>query len=427
MTAKAAGLRPQGPAQPFKNRIDTQSIRRLAVALKRVEPNFAVDAFVRRASRGLGPLELKARIAHVAAALAASLSVEFAVAAGSIERMLDLLDRNSEGNADGDADADENVGGVVDGNAAGNVAANAAANPDAAFGPWELWPVTEWVARAGLSDPERALALLGRLTRRASAEFAVRPFIDAHPHVALCKLREWVRSRDEHLRRLASEGTRPCLPWAPRLKSARDPRWTLELLEPIVDDDSEYVRRSVSNHLNDLCREDEGLGLRIADEWWRRAESVAPADAERAERLRWVVRRGLRSLVKRGHAKALRLLGHNPDAELKVSGFRIDTPVVQLGEALRFTLTLASADREAHRVVLDYAIGFPLADGRPGRKVFKWTTLELAPGQSRTLERRQPMRAVSTRTARAGRHALEVQANGRIVASGSFRLRIETR
>jgi len=237
-------------------------------------------------------------------------------------------------------------------------------------------------------------------------------------------LREWVRSKDGHLRRLASEGTRPRLPWAPRLKAARDPQWTLELLEPIVDDDAEYVRRSVSNHLNDLCREDEELGLRVAEEWWRRAGSVAPDDAERAERVRWVVRRGLRSLVKGGHAKALRLLGHDPDANVDAQGFRVETPVVRLGEVLRFALMLVSTDRDAHRVVLDYAIGFPLADGTPARKVFKWTTLELAAGESRRLERSQSIRPVTTRTARAGRHTLEVQANGRIVARGSFQLRI---
>lgn len=417
----ARGSAPK-PAQPFKNRIDTQSIGRLAAVLQRAEPNFAAGVFVRRASRGLGPLELKGRISHVAAALAATLPQDFAVAAAVVERMLDALDESADGSAEGSVDESHDRN--VDANANRN--ARERADERADFGAWELWPVTEWIARAGLADPERALALLGRLTRRASAEFAVRPFIDAHPDVALCLLRKWVRSKDEHLRRLASEGTRPRLPWASRLKSARDPAWTLELLEPLVDDDSEYVRRSVSNHLNDLCREDEALGLRVADEWWRRAESVAPDDPGRAERIRWAVRRGLRSLVKGGHPNALRLLGHDPDANLQASGFRIDTPVVRLGEALRFTLTLASTDRQAHRVVLDYAIGFPRADASPGRKVFKWTTLELAPGESCRLQRSQPMRAVTTRTARAGRHTLEVQANGRTIASGSFRLRIET-
>lgn len=378
------------PAQPFKDRVGAKSIGRLAAALHRAAPGFPMDAFTRRASRGLGPLELKARIAHVADALSASLPSDFASATGSIERMLD---------ARGDEDG---------------------------FGGWELWPLTEWTARAGLADPHRALALLGRLTRHASAEFAVRPFIDAHPDATMAALQRWVRSDDEHLRRLASEGTRPRLPWATRLRAtSADLAWTLSLLEPLADDPSEYVRRSVSNHLNDLCREDESFGLRVAGGWWRRAGSIAHDDPERAERLRWVVRRGLRSLVKDGHAQALRLLGHDPDAGLQARAFRIETPVVRLGDALRFTLTLASTDDADHRVVLDYAIGFPRADGRAGRKVFKWMTLDLAVGEARTLQRNHPFRAVTTRTARAGRHALEVQANGRVIATGSFRLRID--
>lgn len=390
---------------PFKDRIDRNSIGRLAAALQRAWPDFPADAFVRVASRGLAPLELKARIAHVADALDASLPSGFAPGARTIGRMLDarLEGVDPGGNARGNPGGDE-------------------------FGGWELWPVTEWIARAGLADPERALALLGRITRHASAEFAVRPFIDAHREIAMAALSQWVHSDDEHLRRLASEGSRPRLPWATRLKATSDDlAWTLALLEPLADDDSEYVRRSVSNHLNDLCREDAALGLRIAEGWLRRAASIEPADCERAERLRWVVRRGLRSLVKDGHRSALRLLGHDPDAPLQAQAFRIDTPVVRLSEALRFTLTLACTDRKAHRVVLDYAIGFPRADGSFARKVFKWATLDFDAGGSRTLERSHLIRVVTTRTARAGRHGLEVQANGRVIAAGAFLLRIDAR
>lgn len=99
MASSAAHGRAPKPAQPFKDRIDAQSIGRLAAALRRVEPNFAADAFVRRASRGLGPLELKARISHVADALAATLPTEFAAAAASVDRMLDTLAGNADKNA----------------------------------------------------------------------------------------------------------------------------------------------------------------------------------------------------------------------------------------------------------------------------------------------------------------------------------------
>jgi hypothetical protein len=173
--------------------------------------------------------------------------------------------------------------------------------------------------------------------------------------------------------------------------------------------------------LNDLTRIDVALALSIAGRW---AERAAAADESERSRIDWVIRRGLRSLVKHGDPDALRLLGHDPDAAIDASALVVHTPVVRMGEAASWSVDLHSHDSDAHRIVVDYAIHFVRADGRTGRKVFKWTTFELGPGARRTLERRHAIRPITTRTYRSGTHLVEVQVNGVVVASGSFDLEV---
>jgi 3-methyladenine DNA glycosylase AlkC len=93
------------------------------------------------------------------------------------------------------------------------------------------------------------------------------------------------------VRRLVSEGTRPRLPWAPRLRAfMRDPRPVLELLEWLKDDPSLYVRRSVANNLNDIGKDHPDLLFATAERWMKDAN----------ENRHWIIRHALRSAVKRG-------------------------------------------------------------------------------------------------------------------------------
>lgn len=369
----------------FKDRIDAALVRRLGAAIAAADGSFEQKPFERDAARGLDGLELKARIAHVAAALEQHLPRDVEQAAAVIGDVVTAVERG-----------------------------------DTELEGWELWPVTDWVARVGRGNAPIALELLAGLTRHATGEFAVRPFIDDDPAGVLARFDRWIDERDEHARRLVSEGTRPRLPWAPRLVvAAAEPGYAVALLDRLVADPSEYVRRSVSNHLNDLTRLDTELALAVAGRW---ADQAAAADAVDRARIDWVIRRGLRSLVKHGDPDALRLLGHDPDAAIDATGLVVHTPVVHLGEAATWTVELCSTDSAAHRIVVDYAIHFVRADGSTGRKVFKWTTFELGPGDRRTLERRHAIRPITTRTYRSGTHLVEVQVNGVVVASGSFEL-----
>jgi 3-methyladenine DNA glycosylase AlkC len=392
-TSSASTPAPGGGSTAFKDQIDAALVDRVASAFRAVDAAFDTASFRREATDGLGALELKGRISHVAEALRRVLPDDMVDAAAVVDGVLALA-------PDGD---DEGAPGGLSG--------------------WDVWPIAEWVALAGRAQPDVALELLSRVTRYASGEFAIRPFIDDDPAGVMARLSEWVGRDDEHVRRLVSEGTRPRLPWARRLAVAEaDPTFAVGLLDRLVDDPSEYVRRSVSNHLNDLCKVAPDDTRRIAAGWSERAAAAAAAgDAERAEQIRWALRRGLRTLVKGGEPEVFRLLGHDPDVALRVE-LELRTPHVELGGAVEWTLRVESLEPAPHRIVVDYAIGFLRADGTPGRKVFKWTTRDLAPWASLVLERCHRITPISIRTYRTGRHPLWVQVNGREVAETAFEL-----
>lgn len=391
-TSSASSPPPEGSSTAFKDHIDAALVDRLADALGAVEPSFDAPAFRDLAVDGLDGFELKGRIAHVAEALQRTLPDDMTDAAQVIDDVLSLPPAGDDGGP----------GGLTG---------------------WDVWPVAEWVALAGRDEPDVALELLARITRHASGEFAIRPFIDDDPDAVMARLSGWAGRDDEHVRRLVTEGTRPRLPWAPRLAVAEaDPTFAVELLDRLVDDPSEYVRRSVSNHLNDLCKVAPDDTRRIATDWSARADAaVAAGDVERAERIRWVLRRGLRTLVKGGDPEVLRLLGHDPDIALRVE-LELRTPHVELGSAAEWTLQIESLEAEPHRIVIDYAIGFLRANGTPGRKVFKWTTRDLGAGETLVLDRRHKITPISIRTYRSGTHPVWVQVNGRVVAETAFEL-----
>lgn len=275
------------------------------------------------------------------------------------------------------------------------------------FTGWFLWPVSEAAVTLALEsgtvpDFDDCLALLAALTPRLTGEFAVRRLLERDPDRSLRTILAWTASPDEHVRRLASEGTRPYLPWAVRVPALiREPHATLPVLDALYRDPSGYVRRSVANHLNDLARHAPGTVVDTARRW------LAAPDANTGG----VVRHGLRTLVKKGHPEALALLGFTP-AQVAVSGPHLDRDVLALPGELVFTFEVSNTGREDVRLAVDYLVHYRKADGGQSAKVFKISTLTLAPGESRTLSKRHAFRQMTTRVHYPGVHALELQING---------------
>ncbi|MEU0657596.1 DNA alkylation repair protein [Streptomyces lavendulocolor] len=288
-----------------------------------------------------------------------------------------------------------------------------AALRDGDFTGWMTFPVAEAVAVRGRDVFEPALALLAELTPRLTAETAVRPFLRDDAERALSVMTPWTAHPDPHVRRLASEGTRPRLPWAPRLPELiADPTPVLPLLDALYRDDSEYVRRSVANHLNDISRDHPDLAVAVAARW---LDDPAPTTDR-------VVRHGLRTLIKAGHAGALTLLGHSPDSPVAVEGPHLHASEIRVGDHLVFDCSVTNThDRTAHLVV-DYVVLHMKANGTRTPKVFKLTTRSLAPGETWRATRRHSFKPISTRRYHAGVHQVRLQVNGRPHGEASFML-----
>ena len=294
------------------------------------------------------------------------------------------------------------------------------------FRGWLIWPVSTAVAESAAADgsPEAtadALDLLAELTGLLSSEFALRILMRHDLEQVLDRALVWTGSEDEHVRRLASEGTRPYLPWAvrvPRLTS--DPGRTIPILDRLHRDPSEYVRRSVANHLNDLSRDDPALVVTTAARWLEAADTADAAGdhkAPAASTTPKLVRHALRTLLKRGDPSALALLGYpDPADTLDVDGPHLDRERLQMGESLELRASVRNTGTEPVRLMIDYVVHHATAAGTQSTKTFKLTTASLDPGQELTVRKAHSFRPITTRRYYAGPHAISLQING--VASG---------
>ncbi|NRF67430.1 DNA alkylation repair protein [Aquincola sp. S2] len=374
--------------EPFKNAIDATLVRTIGEHLQRADRRFARRDFEATALAGLDALELKDRVRQVAGALVATLPADVDRACGLMERSL-------------------GPPGVGDDLAALRSSA-------AGLGGWAVWPLTEAVSRLAIDAPERGLTALHAMTQRATAEFAIRPFILRHPAVCWTTLERWLNDPSAHVRRLVSEGSRPRLPWGLRLQPlVQDPSPTLPLLEALQDDPSGYVRRSVANHLNDIAKDHPAL---LAD--WL-ARHLPDASAERTA----LLKHASRGLIKHGDAQVLSAwgLGQRFRGELALS---LAPARAQVGGALQLTLELRSRAAKPQRLAIDYAVHHVKADGRLSPKVFKGWVIDLAPREQRRLERRHSLKAVTTRRYHAGRHVVDLRINGQVLAEAFFDLKL---
>lgn len=275
-----------------------------------------------------------------------------------------------------------------------------------------IWPSSH-VARRGLGRPEVALPALRDLTRYGSAEFAIRDFLVRDLEGTLQVMRGWAEHEDEHVRRLASEGSRPRLPWGRRLQAlVADPEPTRSILERLRADPSLYVRKSVANHLNDIAKDHPGWVVSLASGWDREGAETA-----------WIVRHGLRTLIKRGDPAALALVGAGAVPRLTVEAFEATPRRIRLGDTVRLSARLRAEGRRGQRWEIDYVLHYARPGGKTSEKVFKWTQVEVVAGGTVDLEKRQVIRDFSVRKHHAGEHRVELQVNGRRLAETGFGLK----
>jgi 3-methyladenine DNA glycosylase AlkC len=272
---------------------------------------------------------------------------------------------------------------------------------------------SEFVAMFGLEDWDASLPAFERFTQLVSAEFAVRPFIVQDAPRMMAQMLAWADHPHEQVRRLASEGCRPLLPWGIVLQDLKaDPTPILPILEKLKADPVETVRRSVANNLNDIAKNQPDVVTETAKRWSQTDDSGT----------QWIIRHALRTLIKRGNPAALAVIGYPTGGEFEILNLTVAPVDVPMGGELTLSFTLESKSESVQNVMVDYIVYFVRANGKQNAKVFKLSKGVLPPYERIDFRKGHSFRPITTRRYYVGTHAIEIQVNGVVYGRMEFEL-----
>lgn len=346
-----------------------ESVGALAVAIRKVYPGFDIQAFTDSVfDDRWEDRELKQRMRHITTVLGGFLPRDYRAA-------LDILQQ-----------AMPRLGG---------------------FG-FAKMVLPDYVEACGLDDWEASMRALEAFTQEASAEFAIRPFIVRFPERTMAQMLAWAEHEHPEVRRLASEGCRPRLPWGialPALKA--DPSPILPILERLKEDELDSVRRSVANNLNDISKDKPEVVIEVLRRW--QAEEAGGHQ----NRVRWITGHALRTLVKAGQPEALELLGYPKNPEIEVCNLSLEPETVPMGEKVMLSFDIESTSDQPQNLMIDYVVYSLKANGTLTPKVWKLTKKTLLPGEVLHVTKVHSFAPVTTRKYYPGEHAIQPQINGR--------------
>ncbi|MER5549748.1 hypothetical protein ABT072_47000 [Streptomyces sp. NPDC002589] len=359
--------------------LNAERIARIGREVQSACPEFNADGFARSVMADLPGLELKDRITRTSEGLHAYLPV---TGTKALEVLLRSLPPTPE-----------------------------AAGVTNDFGLHVYSPHSDYVSRylRTAEHLEQALAALARLTQYFSAEVAVRHFLASFPDETMKAVEMWSRDRDHRVRRLASEATRPRLPWAPRIALPADA--ALPVLDQLYTDTSSYVRASVANHLHDLSADQPELVLATLQRW---KESGRATD----QHLTFIAREALRSRLKKGWPDAYAFLGFAHDAPVELTPLTVERTQLSDGDTLSFSATLTSTARVPVHVM--FVISSTTHTGRPREKAYFLHRGTTEPGRELQLAKDHALRSTATWKVHPGPYSIALQVNGRRFPSVTF-------
>ncbi|MCL2372089.1 MAG: DNA alkylation repair protein [Defluviitaleaceae bacterium] len=363
--------------EPLKNVYNRETLQNLAQDIQAVYSPFPIEPFLDAILDETWPtLELKARGRKITLALGKFLPQSYPQAIAIIDKIV------------------ANYGGWLDG------------------GFSMFFPDFVEVYGQAEADWDTSMAAMALYTHYASAEFAVRPFIINHEARMMAQMLAWSKSDDEDLRRLASEGCRPALPWTqalPRFKA--DPSPVLLILEGLKADPSLYVRRSVANNLNDISKTHPALVVEIAQKWYGQNDLT-----------NLVVKHACRSLLKKGNREALSLFGFGGGNHIETSGFAVTPTKISIGQPIEFSFTITT--KKATKARLEYGIDYVKSNGKRNRKIFQISEIALEANQTKPYTKKHSLADVSVRKHYPGVHSITLIVNGTEHGTLDFELSI---
>ena len=356
----------------IKDRFNDKTLRQFALDIQAVYPQFAVAEFVKATTGGKWhDLELKERIYQISATLGKFLP--------PYENAIEIIDKVVE----------SSQGGL--------------------HGFW-IFPTFVQIYGQAEENWDITIEALARYTKYSTSEFAVRPFIIKNEQRMRKQLLAWAQADDEHIRRLASEGCRPQLPWAQGLQAYKnDPTPLLPILQQLNSDPALYVRKSVANNLNDISKTHPDLVVDLAKRWYGQNEAT-----------NWIVKHGCRTLLKKGNRDVLAIFGYHDIESLTITNFTLKEATVLLGDSLTFSLTIQTT--VATKLRLEYGVDYVKAGGKRNQKIFQISETALKANETRTYTKKHALANLSTRKHYPGTHSITLIVNGRACGTRDFEL-----
>ena len=362
-------------AELLKYMYNPEFFDRLVVVLNETIPSFDERRFIYRVfDRNWPDLELKQRTRQVTVALHEFMPREFPAAAEIVTNISKAL-RNK-------AEKEQSY-------------------------PFIFLP--DYIELYGLENFSDSMKAIEEVTKLVSAEFAIRPFIHKYPDASMKQLTLWSKHEHASVRRLASEGCRPRLPWSQELTMFRkDPSPILPILENLKSDPSEYVRKSVANNLNDIAKDNPSVVIKTAKRW-----------KDHSPESKWIIRHGCRTLLKKGVDEVLRMHGFNMSRQCSITNLKASKSV-KIGEYLSFDFVFRNLETRSEQFRIEYVIHYLTASGKISPKVFKLGEYKVDPASPLSISRKQSFKNFTTRKHFKGKHTLTILVNGKARAQENF-------
>ncbi|MDR2914443.1 MAG: DNA alkylation repair protein [Tannerella sp.] len=375
-------------AEPFKNMYNQQFFDRFTKDLKRVINDLDDREFVSQIMDDEWEnRELKQRVAHITTVLKRFLPADYKEAIAKILELLDYVEKTQPNFS------------IID---------------DMKFGlTLEYGAILDnYVEQFGLDDYETSIKAIEKITRFTSCEFVTHPFIIKYPDKMMAQMLLWSKHEHWGVRRLASEGCRPRLPWAMALPGLKkDPTPIIPILENLKNDPARFVRLSVANNLNDIAKDNPEIVIDLVKKWHGESKEVD-----------WIIKHGCRTLLKQGNPEVMGLFGLGSAKYISIEDFQISTPEVKVGNSLEFSFKLLNNSDAKTKIRLEYDIYYQKANGTLAKKVHKISEKEYTANSTTKITRKHSFKVVTTRTFHLGLHQVAVIINGNEFEKYDFEL-----
>ncbi|MFC0561676.1 hypothetical protein ACFFH4_22595 [Halalkalibacter alkalisediminis] len=131
-----------------------------------------------------------------------------------------------------------------------------------------------------------------------------------------------------------------------------DPAPILPILSLLKADESEYVRKSVANNLNDISKDHPDLVKKICAEWKGQNSQTD-----------WIIKHGCRTLLRKADPETLYLFGFHTEPDVQIKDLNLSAHQLSVGDSITFHFVLVNQSLDFYKLRIEYGIDFVKANG----------------------------------------------------------------